>query len=159
MAWSHDTEVGCATGLATLYPHGLPEQRHVLITPTEETTRALDLDTGTIAGTRKQAPRGRVIVRRDEAVHRTGDTVTVTSLRSGKELARTSCPGARLDGIGESGGRLAAEGTPLVRCGDGVRLLGDDGFVTVDSPPVGESRGGPRRSLGGLRPLPHLTQR
>ena len=140
VAWSHDTEVGCATRLATLYPHGLPEQRHVLITPTEETTQALDLDTGTIARTWKQAPRGRVIVRQDEAVHRTGDTVTVTSLRSGKELARTSCPGARLDGIGESGGRLAAEGTPLVRCGDGVRLLGDDGFVTVDSPPVGESQ-------------------
>ncbi|KRE37488.1 hypothetical protein ASG73_07355 [Janibacter sp. Soil728] len=138
--WSHDTEVGCATRLATLYPHGLPEQRHVLLTPAEETTQALDLDTGAIAETWQQAPRGRVIVRQDEAVHRSGDTVSVTSLRSGKELARTSCPGARLDGIGESGGRLAAEGTPLVRCGDSVRLLGDDGFVTVDSPPVEESQ-------------------
>lgn len=138
--WSHDTEVGCATRIATLYPHGLPEQRHVLLTPTEETTDALDLDTGTIARTWEDSPRGRVIVRQDEAVHRSGDEVTVTSLRSGKEVARTRCPGARLDGVGESGGRLAAEATPVVRCGDSVRLLGDDGFVTVDAPPVEESQ-------------------
>ncbi|MGN7248104.1 hypothetical protein ACTHQ1_10300 [Janibacter anophelis] len=138
--WSHDTEAGCDTDLVTLFPHGLPEQEYVLITPQEETTQALDLDTGKVARTFEDSPRGRVIVRGDEAVHRSGDEVTVTSLRSGDEIAQVSCPGARLDGVGESGGRLAPEGTPVVRCGDTVRLLGDDGFVEVDAPPVEESQ-------------------
>lgn len=140
VTWSHDTEVGCNVRISPLYPHGLPEQRYVLLTPDEETTEALDLDTGTIARTWEDSPRGRVIVRQAEAVHRSGDEVTVTSLRSGKQVARTSCPGARLDGVGEHGGRLSAEGTPVVRCGDSVRLLGDDGFVTVDAPPVEQSQ-------------------
>lgn len=140
VTWSHDTEVGCDTDLATLYPHGLPEQRHVLITPDEQTTQALDLDTGKIARTWPDAPRGRVLVRDDEAIHRQGDEVTVTSLRSGKDVARTSCRGARLDNPGDSGGRLAAEATPLVRCGDSVRLLDGDRFVTVDAPPVEKSQ-------------------
>lgn len=140
VTWSHDTEVGCDTDLATLYPHGLPEQRYVLITPDEQTTQALDLDTGKIARTWPDAPRGRVLVRDDEAIHRQGDEVTVTSLRSGKDVARTSCRGARLDNPGDSGGRLAAEATPLVRCGDSVRLLDGDRFVTVDAPPVEKSQ-------------------
>lgn len=140
VAWSHDTEVGCDTDLATLYPRGLPEQRYVLITPDEETTQALDLDTGKVARTWQDAPRGRVLVREDEAIHRVGDEVTVTSLRSGEEVARTSCRGARLDNPGDSGGRLAAEATPLVRCGDSVRLLDGDRFVTVDAPPVEKSQ-------------------
>lgn len=138
--WSHDTKVGCDTNLATLYPDGLPEQEYVLLTPAEETTRALDLDTGKVAKTWQDAPRGRVIVRADQAVSRSGDTVTVTSLRSGEKVAQVSCPGARLDSTGDSGGRLAFEATPLVRCDTSVRLLGDDGFVTVDAPPVGESQ-------------------
>lgn len=140
VAWSHDTGARCDTRIATLYPHGLPEQRYVLLTSQEERTQALDLDTGEVARTWERAPRGRVIVRQDEAVHRSGDTVTLTSLRSGAVVARTSCPGARLDGVGETGGRLAAEGTPLVRCGDSVRLLGGEGFVAVDAPPVAESQ-------------------
>lgn len=140
VTWSHDTEVGCDTDLATLYPHGLPEQRYVLITPDEQTTQALDLDTGKITRTWPDAPRGRVLVRDDEAIHRQGDEVTVTSLRSGKDVARTSCRGARLDNPGDSGGRLAAEATPLVRCGDSVRLLDGDRFVTVDAPPVEKSQ-------------------
>lgn len=140
VTWSHDTEVGCDTDLATLYPHGLPEQRYVLITPDEQTTQALDLDTGKITRTWPDAPRGRVLVRDDEAIHRQGDEVTVTSLRSGKDVARTSCRGARLDNPGDSGGRLAAEATPLVRCGDSVRLLDGDRFVTVDAPPVDKSQ-------------------
>lgn len=138
--WSHDTEAGCDTRLATLYPHGLPEQEYVLLTLSEDRTEALDLDSGEVAQSWRDAPRGRVLVRGDEAVHRDGDEVTVTSLRTGKEIATTSCPGARLDNPGDSGGRLAAEATPLVRCGDSVRLLGDDGFVTVDAPPVEESQ-------------------
>ena len=140
VAWSHDTEVGCDVDLATLYPGGLPEQRYALITPDEETTQALDLDTGKVARTWQDAPRGRVLVREDEAIHRAGDVVTVTSLRSGEELARTSCPGARLDNPGDSGGRLAAEATPVVRCDDGVRLLDGDRVVTVDVPPVERSQ-------------------
>lgn len=140
VTWSHDTEVGCGTDLARSFPEGLPEQEYVLLTPQEETTQALDLDTGTVARTFEDSPRGRVIIRGDEAVHRSGDEVTVTSLRSGDEIAQVSCPGARLDGVGESGGRLAPEGTPVVRCGDSVRLLGDDGFVEVDAPPVEESQ-------------------
>ncbi|UTT65504.1 hypothetical protein NMQ01_12425 [Janibacter sp. CX7] len=140
VTWSHDTEVGCDADLATLYPEGLPEQRYVLLTPDEETTLALDLDTGTVARTWRDAPRGRVIVREDVAVSREGDEVRALSLHSGDEVARTSCPGARLDTPGDWGGRLAAEATPLVRCGSSVRLLDGDRFVTVDAPPVEESQ-------------------
>lgn len=140
VAWSHDTGVGCSADLATLYPHGLPEQRYVLMTPREGTTEALDLDTGRVAKTWRDAPRGRVIVREDEAISRAGDEVTVTSLRTGEVVATTSCPGARLDNPGESGGRLAAEATPVVRCGEHVRLFDGTRFVTVDAPPVEESQ-------------------
>lgn len=136
VAWSHDTKVGCETDLATLYPDGLPEQAYVLLTPQEETTQALDLDTGKVARTWQHAPRGRVVVREGLAVHRSGDKVTVTSLRSGEEVAQVSCPGARLDSPGDTGGRMAAEATPLVRCGTSVRLFDGSEFITVDSPPV-----------------------
>lgn len=140
VTWSHDPGVACDADLAALYPTALPEQRYVLLTPRTDRTEALDLDTGRIARNWQDSPRGRVVVREDIAVHRSGDEVTATSLRSGREVARVSCPGARLDTPGDSGGRLSADATPLVRCGDSVRLLDESGFVTVEAPPVGESQ-------------------
>lgn len=140
VTWSHDPEVDCAADLATTYPTALPEQEYVLLTPSEEEAQALDLDTGEVAETWSQAPRGRVLVQGDLALHRAGDEVTVTSLRSGKAVADVSCPGARLDNPGHTGGRLAEEATPLVRCGSSVRLFDGRAFVEVDAPPVGESQ-------------------
>lgn len=140
VVWSHDPEADCAADLTTLYPTQLPEQEYVLLTPSEEETQALDLDTGEIAQTWEQAPRGRVVVQGDLALHRSGDEVTVTSLRSGKSVADVSCPGARLDNPGDTGGRLATEATPLVRCDTSVRLFDGTSFVEVDASPVGETQ-------------------
>lgn len=140
VSWTHDPEVACDADLATLYPTALPEQRYALLTPSDDRTEAIDLDTGKVAKAWRDAPRGRVVVGGDVAVHRAGDEVTATSLRSGKRIAQVSCAGARLDTPGDSGGRLAPDATPLVRCGDSVRLFDGTDFVAVDAPPVDKSQ-------------------
>lgn len=140
VAWTHDTEVGCEVDVAGFRSMAQPEQRYVAIHPSETRTDVLDLATGATVAKLTDRTTGRVVVQGERAMRRDGDTVEVTSLRTGRTVATTTCPGARLGNPGDTQGRLSEDGVLSVECGDSVRLLDGSTFVTVDAPPVGKDQ-------------------
>lgn len=140
VAWTYDTQVGCDADVEGHRSLAQPEQSYTAIHPSEERTDVLDLATGEVVESWRDRTTGRVVVQGERAMRRDGDTVEVTSLRTGRRVATTTCPGARLGNPGDTAGRLSEEGVLAVECGDSVRLLDGSTFVTVDAPPVGEDQ-------------------
>lgn len=138
IAWTRDSGAGCgADGLSVGYPSTLPAQRYLLMEPTEGQVTVVDIDTGEVAQRWSGAKTSWFAVQGEHVLASDGqDTATWSSLRTGKEVARVSCPGIRIGDPGVVSRQVSPESTPFVECGESVHVLDGDQFVEISVPPA-----------------------
>lgn len=136
--WTLDTGAGCGPASVTRgKPGTLPAQRYVLLEPREGTAMAVDIDSGTVARRWPDARPDDIVVQGEHVLAPRGeDTVTWSSLRTGREIAAVECRGARADDPGDHSRQLSPAATPVVTCWESVHALSGDRFVEIPAPPA-----------------------
>lgn len=137
VGWTRDTGAGCGPDVGRGKPRTMPAQQYTLVEPSDETVMAIDIDTGKVAQRWSGVSAHRLVVQGEHVLAPKGDdTVTWSSLRTGKEIARVTCRGAGAGDPGDTSRQLSQEATPFVTCWESVHALDGDRFVEIPVPPA-----------------------
>lgn len=137
VGWTRDTGAGCGPDVGRGKPRTVPAQQYTLVEPSDETVMAIDIDTGKVAQRWSGVSAHQLVVQGEHVLAPDGDdTVTWSSLRTGKEIARVTCRGAGAGDPGDISRQLSQEATPFVTCWESVHALDGDRFVEIPVPPA-----------------------
>lgn len=143
IAWVRDVGARCGGDFwHPGKPKTLPAQPYVLLEPSEDHLVVVDVATGETVLSRSGQARYKIAIHGDRVlVEEDEGEVAWRSLRTGKEITRVRCDGARVGSTGDISRQVPPEGTPFVECADGVRVLDGDRVVEIDAQPLGLGEG------------------